>query len=40
MGFNHPANPTGLLKEMNFGDFTLSNFKLATIGDNIVVTLR
>jgi len=27
-----------LLKKMDFGDFTLSDFKSTTIGDNIVVT--
>ncbi len=40
----HPDGPrdrTGeiaLLKKMNFGDFTLSNFKSTVVGDNIVVT--
>ena len=30
--------PARLLKQMNFGNFTLSNFKSTTIGDNMVVT--
>lgn len=40
----HPDGPRdrageiALLKEMNFGDFTLSNFKSTVVGDNIVVT--
>jgi hypothetical protein len=40
----HPDGPRdrageiALLKQMNFGGFTLSNFKSTTIGDNIVVT--
>ena len=40
----HPDGPrdregeVALLKKMNFGDFTLSNFKSTVIGDNIVVT--
>jgi hypothetical protein len=40
----HPDGPRdrageiALLKQMNFGDFTLSNFKSTVIGDNIVVT--
>ena len=40
----HPDGPRDraseieLLKKMNFGDFTLSNFKSTVIGDNIVVT--
>jgi hypothetical protein len=40
----HPDGPRdrageiALLKKMNFGDFTLSNFKSTVIGDNIVVT--
>jgi hypothetical protein len=28
-----------ILKKMNLGDFTLSNFKSTAVGDNIVVTL-
>jgi hypothetical protein len=40
----HPDGPRNregeiaLLKKMNFGDFTLSDFKSTVIGDNIVVT--
>jgi hypothetical protein len=40
----HPDGPRdrageiALLKGMNFGDFTLSNFKSTVVGDNIVVT--
>src|SRR6476659_492218 len=40
----HPDGPRdrageiALLKKMNFGDFTLSNFKSTAVGDNIVVT--
>jgi Domain of unknown function (DUF4440) len=40
----HPDGPRdrageiALLKKMNFGEFTLSNFKSTTIDDNIVVT--
>jgi hypothetical protein len=40
----HPDGPRdrageiALLKQMNFGDFTLKNFKSTVIGDNIVVT--
>jgi len=40
----HPDGPRdrageiALLKKMNFGDFTLSNFKSMVVGDNIVVT--
>ena len=40
----HPDGPRdrageiALLKKMNFGDFTLGNFKSTVIGDNIVVT--
>ena len=40
----HPDGPRDrageieLLKRMNFGDFTLSNFKSTVVGDNIVVT--
>jgi hypothetical protein len=40
----HPDGPRdrageiALLKKMNFGDFTLSNFKSTVIGDNMVVT--
>lgn len=37
-GFRDRAGEIALLKQMNFGDFTLSNFKSTTIGDNIVVT--
>jgi hypothetical protein len=37
-GFRDRAGEIALLKQMNFGDFTLSNFKSMTIGDNIVVT--
>ena len=32
------ASEIALLKQMNFGDFTLSNFKSTVVGDNIVVT--
>jgi len=40
----HPDGPRdrageiALMKKMNFGDFTLSNFKSTVVGDNIVVT--
>ena len=40
----HPDGPRdrageiALLKKMNFGDFTQSNFKSTVVGDNIVVT--
>ena len=40
----HPAGPRDrageieLLKKMNLGDFTLSNFKSTVVGDNLVVT--
>ena len=40
----HPDGPRdrageiALLRKMNFGDFTLSNFKSTVVGDNIVVT--
>ena len=40
----HPDGPRdrageiALLKKMNLGDFTLSNFKSTVVGDNIVVT--
>jgi len=40
----HPDGPRdrageiALLKKMNFGNFTLSNFKSTVVGDNIVVT--
>src|SRR5262245_22964614 len=40
----HPDGPRdrageiALLKDMHFGDFTLSNFKSTVVGDNIVVT--
>jgi hypothetical protein len=37
-GVRDRAGEIALLKKMNFGDFTLSNFKSTTIGDNIVVT--
>jgi hypothetical protein len=37
-GVRDRAGEIALLKEMNFGAFTLSNFKSTTIGDNIVVT--
>lgn len=37
-GIRDRAGEIALLKKMNFGDFTLSNFKSTTIGDNIVVT--
>jgi Domain of unknown function (DUF4440) len=32
------AGEIALLKKMNFGDFTLNNFKSTVIGDNMVVT--
>ena len=37
-GIRDRAGEIALLKGMNFGTFTLSNFKSTTIGDNIVVT--
>ena len=37
-GVRDRAGEIALLKQMNFGDFRLSNFKSTTIGDNIVVT--
>jgi hypothetical protein len=37
-GVRDRAGEIALLKGMNFGAFTLSNFKSTTIGDNIVVT--
>ena len=37
-GVRDRAGEIALLKQMNFGNFTLSNFKSTTIGDNIVVT--
>jgi len=37
-GIRDRAGEIALLKQMAFGDFTLSNFKSTTIGDNIVVT--
>jgi hypothetical protein len=37
-GVRDRAAEIALLKKMNFGDFTLSDFKSTTIGDNIVVT--
>jgi hypothetical protein len=37
-GIRDRAGEIALLKQMNFGAFTLSNFKSTTIGDNIVVT--
>jgi hypothetical protein len=37
-GIRDRAGEIALLKQMDFGDFTLSNFKSTTIGDNIVVT--
>jgi Domain of unknown function (DUF4440) len=37
-GIRDRAGEIALLKGMNFGAFTLSNFKSTTIGDNIVVT--
>jgi len=32
------AGEIALLKKMEFGDFTLGDFKSTTIGDNVVVT--
>jgi Domain of unknown function (DUF4440) len=37
-GIRDRTGEIALLKQMNFGDSTLSNFKSTTIGDNIVVT--
>jgi len=37
-GVRDRAGEIALLKGMNFGAFTLSDFKSTTIGDNIVVT--
>jgi hypothetical protein len=37
-GVRDRSGEIALLKKMNFGDFTLGNFKSTTIGDNIVVT--
>ena len=37
-GVRDRAGEIALLKGMHFGDFTLSDFKSTTIGDNIVVT--
>lgn len=37
-GIRDRAGEIALLKGMNLGEFTLSNFKSTTIGDNIVVT--
>src|SRR5262245_45785401 len=37
-GIRDRAGEIALLKGMDFGAFTLSNFKTSTIGDNIVVT--
>ena len=37
-GVRDRAGEIALLKKMNFGAFTLSDFKSNTIGDNIVVT--
>jgi hypothetical protein len=37
-GARDRAGEIALLKRMNLGEFTLSNFKSTTIGDNIVVT--
>jgi hypothetical protein len=37
-GIRDRAGEIALLKRMNLGEFTLSNFKSTTIGDNIVVT--
>jgi len=37
-GVRDSAGEIALLKKMNFGAFTLSDFKSNTIGDNIVVT--
>ena len=37
-GVRDRAGEIDLLKKMNFGSFTLSDFKSTTIGDNVVVT--
>jgi hypothetical protein len=37
-GTRDRAGEIALLKQMNFGDFTLSDFQSTAIGDNIVVT--
>jgi len=37
-GIRNRAGEIALLKQMDFGKFTLSNFKSTSIGDNIVVT--
>jgi hypothetical protein len=37
-GIRDRAGEIALLKKMNFGAFTLGDFKSTTIGDNIVVT--
>jgi hypothetical protein len=37
-GIRDRAGEIALLKQMNFGEFTLSNFKSTAVGDNIVVT--
>jgi len=37
-GVRNRTAEIALLKKMDFGDFTLSDFKSTTIGDNIVVT--
>ena len=37
-GIRDRAGEIALLKQMNFGDFTLSDFKSTIMGDNIVVT--
>jgi hypothetical protein len=37
-GVRDRAGEIALLKKMDLGEFTLSNFKSTTIGDNIVVT--
>jgi hypothetical protein len=37
-GIRDRAGEIALLKRMNLGEFTLSNFKSTAIGDNIVVT--
>jgi len=38
MGHEIERGESALLKSMNLGDFTLSNFKSTVVGDNIVVT--
>ncbi len=38
-GARDRAGEIALLKKMNLGEFTLSNFKSTMIGDNIVVTV-